>query len=310
MKQNIRMFIAYTLLIVISSLSLFLIHNFDQNDNDKNKSFIHISFDDVTLSFKNLSENNYISVFDEPFFKQLKIMHFKYGAKFSIFTYTNVLKTVPENYKIELMLASNWLKFGFHSVSSGFSLKNSSYDDGLTYWNDFAKEIKRICGSLKSLDRIPRLEFFEGSKECLLGMRDADYGALGFLSADDDRLSYYFDEKDINTLFYSDYLIDEVNNFTFVTTDIRCEWFSNFSTINNYRKPIKDNVYEELVYRINDSSYDGSTNNLIVFTHENFVYNGKNIKNEFKYIEQALRFALDYNISFNYAYKYDYKKNI
>ena len=153
-------------------------------------------------------------MFDEPFFKKIKSLHDEYGAKFSLYTYNSVLKDVPNIYAEEFNLNSEWLKIGFHSESNGQSLVNATYEDGITYWNKFVSNVYRICGTYDSIDRIPRLEYFAGSYQCLLGMKDARYGALGFLSADDSRLSYYFDDIMMEYLYENDYYID-TNNLIF-----------------------------------------------------------------------------------------------
>ena len=68
------------------------------------------------------------------------------------------------------------------------------------------------------------MEYFSGSEQALLGMRDADSGALGFLSADDDRLSYHFDESMMTHLYGNDRLVDDDTDLVFISTDIRRDW--------------------------------------------------------------------------------------
>ena len=138
-------------------------------------------------------------------------------------------------------------------------------------------------------------------------MRDANCGALGFLSADDNRLSYYFDTSIMNYLYINDYLKDENANLLFVTTDIRADWFYNFSSNNLYRAPIKTNLYNELVYRNQTSAFDSSFKSLIVFTHEWLVYNGANTNIKFNSIVNACQFAKQYSISFDYAQNREYQ---
>ena len=274
--------------------------NTPSEEPNQNKNFIHLSFDDVTACFSNLAISKYTNLFDEPFFAKLKTVHDTYGAKFSLYTYNSVLEKVPTDYSQDFSNNSSWLKIGFHSNASGLSLANATYDDGKTYWNNFVSQVTRICGTTNNLDRLPRLEFFAGSKNALLGMRDANYGAFGFLSSDDNRLSYYFDNQTMEFLFDNDFWIDEELSLNFLATDVRADWWFNFSTTNEYKAPIKNTVYEELVFRSTAQSFENSFNKLIFFTHEWLVYNGNTVNDKFDTVVDACRFASDMQISFDY----------
>ena len=272
-----------------------------------NSDYIHFSFDDVSCCFKNLVTNNYNNLFEEPFFNNLKELNELYDAKFSLYTYTNVLKQVSDKYKEEFSASSDWLKVGFHSSSSGFSLTNSNYNDGKKFWEEFVLNVEIVCGSINSLDKMPRLEYFSGSYDVIQGMKDASNGALGFLSSDDNRLSYYFNKDVMEYLYKNDYLKDENNNLTFLSTDIRGDWFYNFSSNNQYITPIKDNIYDELIYRNSEDEFENSIKSLIIFTHEWLVYDGININNKFSFVTNTCKFAYDYNLSFDYPQNREYK---
>ena len=269
--------------------------------------YIHLSFDDVSLCFKNLSTGEYTCLFDEPFFARLKELHEEYGARFSLYTYNDVLNGVPNSFANQFATSSDWLKIGFHSNASGLSLANASYEQGMEYWNIFVANVERICGTTDSLDRLPRLEYFAGSQQALLGMRDANLGALGFLSADDNRLSYYFDDSIMTYLYDNDYIKDESNDLIFLSTDLRADWFYSFSTSNVYKKPFKSNVKEELEYRNASAAFEKSFESLIIFTHEWLVYNGNSINSKFDSVTQACEFAKEKGIAFDYAQSKVYK---
>ena len=64
--------------------------------------------------------------------------------------------------------------------------------------------------------------------------------------------------------------------------------------------PVKDNIYDELIYRNNSRDYDASLNNLIIFTHEWLVYNGITINSKFDSITNVCKFSKEYNIIFDY----------
>ncbi len=273
----------------------------------KNKvDFVHFSLDDVNLCFKNLSQS-YTSLFKEPLFNYLKSLHDKYGAKFSLYTYNDVLSGVPNRYIAEFQASKDWLKIGFHSNTIGHSLATSTYEEGFSYWNLFVDSVIRITGSTESIDRIPRLEYFAGSENALLGMRDANYGALGFLSSDDSRLSYYFDNKKMDYLYNNDYCFDE-NDLLFLSTDIRCDWFyDNFTSVNSYKKPRMKKIYDELKYRYTSKDYEKGLSSLIIFTHEWLIYDGIKCNKKIECIVDTCRFAYKNNIVFDYAQNRTFK---
>jgi len=263
-------------------------------------NFIHLSFDDVSASFSNLATNTYTSLWDEPFFEWLKNLNSQYGAKISLYTYNDVLKNIDNQYVQDFAAASSWLKIGFHSDTQGHSLANAGYDTAKQYWTEFVNHIIRVTGSPVFIDRMPRLEFFAGSLDALLGMRDAPYGALGFLSADDSRYSYYFDSYITNCLYTNDYIKDKTNNLVFVSTDIRGDWFFDFSTQNNYRQPSKTNMFDELVFREQSDGFNRAWKSVIVFTHEWMIYTNGTINQKATCITDVCIYANQYNISFGF----------
>lgn len=51
---------------------------------EKNKNYMHVSFDDVYSCLQEITKNQYASVFEHPFFGDLKAMHDQYGAVFTL----------------------------------------------------------------------------------------------------------------------------------------------------------------------------------------------------------------------------------
>lgn len=265
------------------------------------RSFIHISFDDVNNCFTNLKNKTYNSLYEEPFFNWLKSLHDTYGAKFSLYAYNNSLTNVPNTYAKEFLQAKDWLKIGLHATNSSSNFSSSTYEEGKSAWNTFVNNVVRITGSYLSVDRMPRLHTFAGSEEALKGMRDANYGAIGFLSADDARNSYYFNDATKDYLYYNDHVTDHKNGLIFVATDLRTDWFVGTSGNNEYRKPTKTNVYDELVYRYSSVEFANSTSSYILFGHEWQFYNGTTLGEGKQYFEDACKFAHDYDIGFDYS---------
>ena len=276
--------------------------NGEQETDGKSKAdYIHVSFDDVRVCFENLAQKRYACLWDEPFFAWLKTLHEDYGVKFSLFTYSDVLRLMDNRYAPTFSAVSEWLKIGFHADTSGHNLSDISYEKGKSYWTDFVGELQRITGGADNFDRMPRLEFFSGSKDGLCGMRDAEYGALGFLSADDNRAAYYLDELTLEYLYTNDKSKDEVNGLTFFATDVRGDWFAeNFTSTNAYRKPIKNTVYEELSYRERTAAFDGAWKSIIFFTHEWQIYDGQALNENTAWVTDVCRYAQGYEIAFAY----------
>ncbi len=265
--------------------------------------YLHLSFDDTMNCLKNLTSSApYESVFEEPFFAYLNDLHKNYGAKFSLYTYLDVLENVTDKYQKELGLASSWLKFGMHSTSHSERFNKATYEDGFNAWTKFAKNIFRITGTFRSIDRMPRLHYWEGTEAALQGMRDALCGPIGFLSSEHEWPSYYLTREQHMYAYNHDHIIDYKNGLTFVATDMRIDWFMKDYTSNNvYRKPIKSNIYDELEYRFSNVNYASTLSSYLVFGHEWMYYDGKKITEESKvWIEDICRFAYDQKIPFDY----------
>ena len=263
-----------------------------------NGNFIHISFDDVEHCTKNLINNTYQSLYDEPFFGWLKSLHETYNAKFSLYVYNiSHLIDVPNTYKNEFLKAREWLKFGLHSTTNSSTYITATYEQGRTDWNSFVEQIIRITGTHETVDRIPRLNYFKGTKEALQGMRDCQCGALGFLCTDNISSSYYLSTEQENFLNTHDHIIDFENGLIFYKTDFRGDWFkAGFSSNYAYDKPTETNVYNELVKRLSIAKYGDTFKSYIWFCHEWQIYNGIELNLDKIWVEDTCRFSKDYNI--------------
>ena len=174
MKKKFRFtIILFIFITIIFGLFFFIFYNNDVKyyKND----YVHISFDDVELSFNNLAKKEYKSLFDEPFFGWLQKMNSKYGAKFSLYTYSETLNSVPNTY-INDFKNIDYIKIGLHAQNANSTYKETTYNEAYTEWNLFTDNVIRITGDPSFIDRIPRLHYFEGNKNALLGFRDANWG--------------------------------------------------------------------------------------------------------------------------------------
>ena len=251
---------------------------------------IHISFDDVIACLANLAIGTYSSLYDEPFFAWLKRLHDGYGAKFSLYVYDlSKLSEVPSTYKDELYEARQWLKFGLHSRTSGYNYSSCTYEDARTDWNTFVENVVRITGSTESVDRIPRLHNFAGNVDAVKGMRDAKCGALGFLGADDSRISYHLTDEQNQVLIGCSVFMDTENELILFRTNYRGE-----------RLGAAVGMYEKMEAFMNNATYDNCFIPFIWFTHEPYVYKNSSLTDYASNVEDVCRFAYDYGIPFVY----------
>lgn len=282
------------------------INDINKRIEKSNNSFLHISFDDVSLCLNNLSNNSFNSVFDEPFFNMLKGLHDRYNTVFSLYVWKiSELSNIPAKYKKEFTDNSDWLKFGFHALTSG-SLSDASYETALNEYNSFVNTIYEKCGGINSIDRMPRLNYFGGSLDACMALCDAECGCVGFLNTDELRNAYYLNSDVLSYLRNHSKYSDIKNGIQFMSTVMRLDWFvSGFSSDYEYNTPVKDNPYDELVYRYNDPVFADLYHNLIVFTHEWQTYNSDYtlINDMVDRIEQVCKFGYDYN------YDNDYPQN-
>lgn len=114
--------------------------------------------DDVIWVFRDLTRKNPKSIYDNDFLKTLKKAHDEYGLKVQLncfyrtsFWYGNdefSLSDMTDKYKAEFTEASNWLKFGFHSIEEwpDYPYVNADYEQVDENYNRIKKEIVRFAG--------------------------------------------------------------------------------------------------------------------------------------------------------------------
>ena len=215
-------------------------------------SYMHFSFDDIEHCFRNLKTENYASLWDEPFFAALYDAHDRYGIKFSLYVWKDVLHGQPDTYAEEWQKAADWLKIGLHSADDG-NFAEATYEEGYDAWERFVIDVHAMTGTYKIIDRTPRLHNFAGSAEALRGMQEAPFGARGFLAADDTRLSYALDAEACEAMRAGDYVKD-ANGLLYLATDLRCERYRNESLYSVLAEQYAENLDAQTCY--------------ILFTHE------------------------------------------
>ncbi len=248
-------------------------------------STIHLSFDDIQLSLQNLQNNDYTSLFDEPFFAMLKELHDKYNAIFSLYVYTDYFNAITKTiYKQDFINNADWLKIGFHATNGSSNFASTNYLTAKSTYNTFIENVLRICGTNLIIDRVPRLANFAGSHSALQGLINAKNGVIGLLDADDDRISYNHNAKICNFLKKNYEFYNHRDGLYFIRTNFRIENSSNLT----------DDLNDIL------ESENGTNRNIEVFSHEVVFYNGTVISNKNKLVE-VCEWVKSHNIPYQFV---------
>lgn len=258
---------------------------------------IHLSFDDVNSSFNDIV-NKKKTLFDNKFFKWLKKLHENYNVKVSLYlqNWGEILENIDDESLKELKNNSDWLKLGIHTAANGSDFSEKTYDQGKKEWNHFVNEIIRVGGEETNIDTFPRLHRFAGTKECLEGMKDSERcAAIGFLSSDDDRTSYYLTDSDCKNVKQRDFIYDKETQLFFRRTDFRLDWLAkNFISQYKYDLPQNRNAYREMKRR-----YKNEVDSVVVvFTHEWQVYSKGRLTRNRRWIEDVCKYAVDEKYKF------------
>lgn len=192
-------------------------------DVKKSRSYIHFSFDDVINVFEDLTKNagHYNSIFDNPFFSKLKVLHELYGAVFSLYCFqvsgTFNLDNTTTKFKGEFHNNSDWLKIGYHAYDAGTYESETPVD---TLINRVRSMKNAIIGfsSINNYDPIPRFGFFNITKEQTIALRNNNL-ILGTLTADDRRdMNVGLTDLELTTIRTAFEMRDYVNDIQYVKT--------------------------------------------------------------------------------------------
>ena len=192
---------------------------------DISEKIVHFSCDDVYACLYDLilNQDTYESIFENDFFAGLKECHVKTGACFTLNTFNTVttipnydISNVPTKFQKEFQANKSWLRFAFHAENENTNYASAT--DVLTSYNKFVASIYKLTGDYDCIDRIVRLHYFSGSLENVLLIKDADYGIIGLLTADDMRTSYYLSNEQSETARLKGKYFDLKNELLFIKT--------------------------------------------------------------------------------------------
>ena len=249
-------------------------------DTVKTEKWIHFSLDDSIEVFKDITRNQYESIFENEELRQLKRLHDSYGLVVSLYCFYEKngfdLSMVTDKYSTEFSENASWLKVGFHSYDEN---TNYALENGERAHNDYnavITELLRITGSSECIDHIPRVHLYAGNERVIQSWNGGgEECARGYLSADDDRDIYLFNSDQSKYISQLDYYYDIWNGIYFVPTDIRLE---------------KVDDLELALTEKSDDKY------LIIFTHEWALDTDMYIK-----IEKCCKYAQERGYSWAYV---------
>ena len=206
---------------------------------------VHFSCDDTYACLYDLILNGdtYTSIFENSFFASLKKCHDETGACFTLMTFnthTEVpdydISNVPTKFQTEFQGNKSWLRFAFHAENDLTAYATAT---GINEsYSKFTSAIYSLTGDYGCIDRITRLGFFSGSLNNVLSIKNAEYGIIGLLAADDTRTSYYLSKEDSETVRLKGKFYDLENELVFFKT-LNRNWYTAQEELSNnpqYRK--------------------------------------------------------------------------
>lgn len=147
------------------------------------------SVDDNIWFLRDLSLEEYSSVFEHPYLAFYKSLHEKYGVKIQLNIYYETegfdLSQMTDRYKQEWKENSHWLRFSFHGRKDvGYPpYINSAYEEFYEDSIGVNREIVRFAGE-ESLSLYTTVHYCELSQEALRAACDAGFkGLVGLFNA-------------------------------------------------------------------------------------------------------------------------------
>lgn len=177
--------------------------------------FYRFSVDDNIRFLENLTNGDYISVFDHPYLRIYKDVHEKYGTKFQLNVYYEMsgfnLSMMTDRYKKEWQENSHWLRFSFHSCADAppFPYRESEYDEVYNDCRRVHEEIRRFAGE-ECLSYFTTIHYCQASREAIRALHDC--GIRGMVGLFKEATCYGRSIPDFNMPFVYD---DELQMYLF-----------------------------------------------------------------------------------------------
>ncbi len=167
---------------------------------------LHVSFDDVWRCLHDISTHGYATPFENAFLAELRRLHGKYGASFTLYCFERFtgepdydIAHLPARYAADFAACASWLRFGFHGEddTSNYGAGREGASTGGMPTGDCPEAVaaayRRVEAAVTraggAIDPVVRLGFFGGTAENIRALRQC--GVTGLLAADDQRISYH-----------------------------------------------------------------------------------------------------------------------
>lgn len=190
------------------------------------KPRIQISLDDTKGIFKYLTshQESCNSIYETRTLSFLKELHETYGVEFILYCVFQdgnfALTQVPEKYRNQFLEAKDWLHFGYHAFEETLHDVAVTGQEITDAYQKMQQEIMRITGN-ENLAEVVRLHRFAGGKAVCRALHEL--GVKAFLTADDERDSYYLTQDKKEKLEQTGCYMDEEEQLTFYPSLTRLE---------------------------------------------------------------------------------------
>lgn len=192
-----------------------------------------LGIDDVIRCFQNIYEhqNEYTSIFDDPFLKIYKELHDKYGTYVHMHIYYETddkkfnLSMFPDKYKDEFRANGEWLKFTFHSRADhpDSPYKFASYELVMKEGRDVEREILRFAGK-EVTSNVTSQHWADSNLWATRAFRNLGFRCIdGYFLFDengDPYVSYYLNKEQTAHAATRDFWVDNKEDIIFVKDDI------------------------------------------------------------------------------------------
>ena len=175
---------------------------------------IHFSVDDCSECFSELSDTSRSSIFDFKYWCFYKKLHDYFGCKVTLYAYSESIRPdIIKRFQQDFIDNSDWLKIGFHAVSSNMtdSIRMCMID---AFYSNMME-----CTSRETLPQTLRLHYFKADSSVVHFL--INKGAKMLLCADDKRVNYDLSYAENEELIKKEILLK--NEIEYIPTDLRIE---------------------------------------------------------------------------------------
>ena len=213
--------------------------------------------DDNILFFKNIMQNGYKSIFDDPYLAMYKRLHERFNLKIQLNLFYKTdgfdLSMMSDRYLPEWAENSDWLRLSFHSDENNVSpYEFSDYDEVFSDCEKVNREILRFASD-SALAKTTTVHYCRTTKEGAKAVADNGVlGLLGIFASEKTPSEFYgIDSESKERLRLGD--IVKVEDMSYAAIDVVLNCFSkeeNLRRISSIlgRESIRIMIHEQYFY--------------------------------------------------------------